>query len=240
VLRYGACLFIFLLVPVLSPAQDSLFKYRTTSFYLSASHFILASPNYPQTNGFFPSASLSLKSASTDSSFAPLKKLNFIITTGAAASHFLFFDDLYFKNFLDKKPLLVFSKRFWGGFGINYRKRISEKWIFDADIIPVVQIIVDKSIETRTDTSSWEARGFEDIYNGLLLYANLKLEYKTTGNNAFFFSLSGSVPLFNRFVDNGDEKYRDQFKGQLFLGIGVAHFYKSKRKIESGNKTAEK
>src|ERR1700758_1102111 len=212
--------FVFLFLPISFKAQDSL-RYRSTIFDLSASHFIIVSPNYPQVNIFSPAAALSLKSISADSLYNPLKKFNFMITTGAAASRFLFSDDYYFKNFLDKSPMLIFSRRFWGGFGINYRKAISKKMILDIDIAPCVQIIVDKSEETRTDTSSWESRGFEDIYEGLLLYTNLKLEFKTKTNFAFYFTLSGSVPLFNRFVDNGDDKYKDTFKGQIFAGIGI-------------------
>ena len=162
-----------------------------------------------------------------------------MITVGAAASRFLLSDDVFFKNFLDKSPMPVFSKRFWGGFGINYRRAISSKLILDIDVAPCVQIIVDKSEETRTDTSSWESKGFEDIYEGLHLYTNIKLEYTTQSNFAFFFTASGSFPLLNRFVDNGDEKYHDTFKGQFFVGIGLTHFYKSKRKIEKDDKPKE-
>lgn len=233
-------LFVFLFSTSFSfQAQDSL-RYRITTFHLSASQFILISPQYPQSGSFFPSASLILKSALADSAYTPLKRFNFIITTGIASSRFLFSDNLYFKNFIDKSPLLVFSKRFWGGFGINYRRPLSNKFILDVDVAPCVQIIVDKSVETRIDTSSWESKGFEDIYEGLLLYTNIKLEYKSKSNFAFFFTLSGSVPLLNYFVDNGDDKYRNLFKGQFFAGIGVAHFFKSKHKTEQRNKPNEK
>ncbi|MGZ6488690.1 MAG: hypothetical protein ACXVDU_01780 [Bacteroidia bacterium] len=217
-------------------AQDSLFKYRVTTFHVSVSHFILAAPQYPQTTSFFPSASLSLKSADADSLYNFLDRKNFMITLGIANSRFLFSDDLYFKNFLNKSPMLVFSKRFWGGFGINYRKEISKKLILDLDIAPIVQIIIDKSVETRTDTASWESRGYEDIYEGLHVYANAKLEFRSNDNYAFYFTVSASVPLLNRFVDNGDDKYRDQFKGQLFAGVGLRYFYKSKRKVEVVNR----
>lgn len=134
----------------------------------------------------------------------------------------------------------VFSKRFWGGFGINYRKAITNKLIFDVDVAPCVEMIVDKSDETRTDTSSWESKGFEDIYEGLHLYANLKLEYRTQSNYAIFVTVSGSVPLLNRFVDNGDDMYRNIFKGQFFVGMGLTHFYKSKRKVDKDGKPGEK
>ncbi|MGZ3863359.1 MAG: hypothetical protein ACXVPN_08055 [Bacteroidia bacterium] len=223
-------------MPALLSAQDSLFKYRVTTFHVSVSHFILAAPQYPQTTSFFPSASLSLKSADADSLYNFLDRKNFMITLGIANSRFLFSDDLYFKNFLNKSPMLVFSKRFWGGFGINYRKEISKKLILDLDIAPIVQIIIDKSVETRTDTASWESRGYEDIYEGLHVYANAKLEFRSNDNYAFYFTVSASVPLLNRFVDNGDDKYRDQFKGQLFAGVGLRYFYKSKRKVEVVNR----
>ena len=232
--------FFFLVMPVLLSAQDSLFKYRVTSFHGSVSHFMLAGPQYPQTTSFFPSAALSLKSANADSNYNQLGKKNFMITVGVASSRFLFSDDIYFRNFLNKSPMLVFSKRFWGGFGINYRKEISQKLILDLDVAPIVQIIVDKSEETRTDTASWESRGYEDIYEGLHVYANAKLEFKSSDNYAFYFTVSASVPLLNRFVDNGDDKYRDQFKGQLFAGVGMRYFYKSKRKVEVGNKASAK
>src|SRR5207253_655831 len=126
------------------------------------------------------------------------------------------------------------------GFGINYRKPISDKWIFDVDVVPCVQMIIDKSDETRWDTSFWESKGFEDIYQGLHLYTNLKLEYKTKSNYAFFVTVSGSVPVINRFVDNGDDRYRNTFKGQFFVGIGLTHFYKSKRKIDKDGKPKER
>jgi hypothetical protein len=227
---------IFLFLPFFIQAQDSLFKYRVTSLHISANDFILLAPQYPQINAFFPAGAVSLKSANTDSLYAPLDKFNFMITAGAAASRFLFSDEDFFRNVLDKSPMLVFSKRFWGGFGINYRRRISEKFVFDMDVAPCVQVIVDKSIETRTDTSFSISKRFEDIYEGLHLYTNLKLECKTKSNYAFFFTVSGSVPVINRFVDNGDTRYYNMFKGQLFVGIGLTHFYRSKRKVEAGNK----
>lgn len=226
--------FFFLFLPVFIRAQDSLFRYRVTSFHGSISHFILAGPQYPQTTSFFPSLALSLKSATADSNYNAIDKKNFMITVGWANSRFMFSDDDYFKNFLNKSPMLVFSKRFWGGFGINYRKEISQKLILDLDVAPIVQIIVDRSVETRTDTSSWESRGYEDIYEGLHMYANAKLEFRSSDNYAFYFTLSGSFPLVNHFVDNGDERYKDRFKGQLFAGIGMRYFYRSKRKVEVG------
>jgi len=230
---------LFLIISLSFYSQDTL-KYRATTIQGSLSDFFLISPQYPQMPRFFPAGALSLKSSRTDSLYAPLKKFNFVITMGAAASRFLLSDDVFFKNFLDKSPMPVFSKRFWGGFGINYRRSISKKLILDVDVAPCVQIIVDKSEETRTDTSSWESRGFEDIYEGLHLYTNIKLEYKTQSNFAFFFTLSGSFPLLNRFVNNGDEKYHDAFKGQFFAGIGLTHFYKTKHKIETDDKPKER
>ena len=155
-----------------------------------------------------------------------------MITVGATASRYWLSDAVVFKNFLDKRPMSVYSKRFWGGFGMNYRNAISENLILDIDVAPCVEMIVDKSDETRTDTSSWDSKGFEDIYEGLHLFTNVKLEYKTQRNYAFFVTVSGSVPIVNRFVDNGDERYRNTFKGQFFVGIGLTHFYKSKRKLE--------
>ncbi|MGZ3902419.1 MAG: hypothetical protein ACXVC6_01900 [Bacteroidia bacterium] len=225
-------LFLFL-SPLLISAQDSLYKYRVTSFHASVSHFMLVGPQYPQTTSFFPTAMLSLKSASCDSNYHQLDKKNFMITVGVASSRFMFKDDQYFINFLNKSPMLIFSRRFWGGFGINYRKEISEKLILDLDVAPIVQIIIDKSVETRTDTASWESKGYEDIYQGLHVYANAKLEFRSNDNYAVYFAISASVPVLNRFVDNDDEKYRDQFKGQLFAGVGMRYFYKSKRKVEA-------
>ena len=233
-------LFVFsFLFTFTSYSQDSL-RYRNTIFQASLSHFILVSPKYPQQeNRFFPSASLSLKSARTDSLYASLKKVNFMITMGAAASRYFLSDEVVFKNFLDKHPMPIFSKRFWGGFGINYRRAISKKLILDVDLAPCVQIIVDKSEETRTDTASWESTGFEDIYEGLHLYTNLKLEIMTKSKFAFYVTLSGSVPLVNRFVDNGDIKYHNVFAAQVFAGVGISHFYKSKRRIEPTAKSKE-
>ncbi|HWY37608.1 MAG TPA: hypothetical protein VNY73_03550 [Bacteroidia bacterium] len=215
--------------------QDSL-RYRVTSFHVSAAQFIILSPQQQPVNGFAPSAALSLKSARTDSLYRPFKKFNFMITTGIASSRFMLIDEIFFKNFLDKSPMLIFSRRFWGGFGINYRSVLSKKLILDIDVAPCVQMIVDKSIETRTDTSSWESKGFEDIYEGLHLYTNIKLEYNTKSNFALYITLAGSVPLLNRFVDNGDERYHNTFRGQLFLGLGLTHFYRSKHKVEKDEK----
>jgi len=219
--------------------QDTL-RYRNTIVQASLSDFFLISPTYPAIPRFYPAGTVSLKSYRVDSLYAPLKNFNFVITIGAAASRYLLSDAEVFKNFLDKSPMSIYSKRFWGGFGINYRKAISNKLIFDVDVAPCVEMIVDKSDETRTDTSSWESKGFEDIYEGLHLYTNLKLEYRTQSNYAIFVTVSGSVPLLNRFVDNGDDMYRNIFKGQFFVGIGLTHFYKSKRKVDKDGKPKER
>lgn len=216
-------------------AQDTL-KYRLTLIQGSASQFFLLGPTYPQVPRIYPAGALSLKSSRTDSVYTPFKHFNFMITVGATASRYLLSDEVVFKNFLDKSPMPVFSKRFWGGFGLNYRKDISKRLILDVDLAPCVQMIVDKSEETRTDTSSWESKGFEDIYEGLHLYTNVKLELKSQGDFSVFFTVSGSVPLMNRFVDNGDDKYKNVFKGQFFVGIGLTHHYRSKRRVEKNEK----
>jgi len=207
-------------------------RYRSTTFHGSAAHFVLLGAQYPQFNRFFPSAALSLKSARTDSLYAPLKKINFVITMGAAASRYWFSDAEYFRNFLSKESLPVFSKRFWGGFGINFRRAISPKLILDVDVAPCIQIIVDKSEESRVDTSSWESKTFTEIYQGVLLYTNFKLEYRAPGNFAPFLTVSASVPLANDFAAAHDEKYHNQFKGQVFIGAGVTYYYNSLRILD--------
>lgn len=195
-------------------------------------------PQYPSYGNLFPGASLSVKSARADSLFIPFKKLNFSIVMGAAASRYLFFNEDYFFNYLDKSPFHVFSKRFWGGFGLNYRRVVNDKLTFDADITPCIQIIVDKSEETKMDTSGWNSMHYENIYQGLHLYAYAKLEYKTQKNYAPFFSISASVPVLNSIArDPGDTPYHNLFKGQLFLGFGLSYYYRSRHVIENDAKT---
>jgi len=221
-------------------SQDSIVKHRITTVQGSLSEFFIISPKYKEVPAFFPSGAISIKSFTADSLYNAKKKFHFMITMGAAASRYLLSDADFFINFLDKGSMPIYSKRFWGGFGLNYRKPISKKLILDVDVAPCVQIIVDKSLETRIDTASWESKGFEDIYEGLHLYANIKLELKTQSDFAFYFTLSGSFPVLNSFVDNGDEKYHNIFKGQVFAGIGMTYFYKSKHKIERDEKMKDK
>jgi hypothetical protein len=235
--------FLFLacvLCSVLSYGQDTL-RYRSTSFHGSASDLILISPSYPSYGSIFPAAWLSLKSCRTDSNYKAFKELNFSIMVGVAASRYLFFQDEYFRNFLDKNPYHVFSKRFWGGFGINYRKQLTENLTFDADLAPCIQIIVDRSEESKTDTSSWNSVLYENIYQGIHLNAYCKLEYKIKGNFQPFLSVSVSLPLLHSIArDAGDEPYHNLFKGQLFLGLGVSYFYKSRHIVDPGEKKQSK
>ncbi|HXB40184.1 MAG TPA: hypothetical protein VNZ49_06550 [Bacteroidia bacterium] len=220
-------------------AQDTV-RYRTTSFHLSGSHFVLLGPEFQQTNNFFPSAAFSLKSFRADSLYKAKENFHFILTMGAAGSRFMLTDPSFFVNVPDNRPLPVFSKRFWGGFGLNYRKAVSKKIVLDIDMAPCIQIIVDKSEETRTDTAGWESKGFTDIYQGLLLYANVKAEFFTFKNFAVYASISGSVPMINRFGNHGDDPYHDKFKGQIFIGFGLAYFYKTRHIIEPDEKTKTK
>lgn len=216
-------------------------RYRSTSFHGSVSDFILLAPVHPQYGSFFPAATLSLKSGRADSLYTPLKNLNFSIMVGAAASRYLFFDEAFFVNFLDKNPYHVLSKRFWGGFGINYRKQISKKLIVDVDLAPCIQIIVDKSEESKTDTSGWNSVIFENIYQGIHLNAYCKLEYKLPGNFSPFFSVTASAPLTHSIArDAGDEPYHNTFKGQLFIGFGCSYYYRSKHFVEPGEKARGK
>lgn len=234
--------FLFLLPGFLLRAQDDAdtVRYRSTSFHGSVAHFALLGARYPQYGSFFPSAAFSLKSARTDSTYTSLKNINFVITLGAAASRYLFSDEEFFTHFLIKDPIPVFSKRFWGGFGINYRKSISPKLTIDLDVAPCIQIIVDKAEEGRVDTAFWETRVFTEIYQGLLLYANCKIEYKAKGNFAPYFTVAASAPIINDLAVDGDEQYHDRFKAQLFIGAGVTYYYKSRRRIEPGEKARAK
>jgi hypothetical protein len=229
-------LFLCFSFSVFSYGQDTV-RYRNTSFHGSASDLILISPSYPSYGSIFPAAWLSLKSCRADSNFKALKELNFSIMVGAAASRYLFFQDEYFRNFLDKNPYHVFSKRFWGGFGINYRKQLSNKLTLDADLAPCIQIIVDRSEESKTDTSGLNSVFYENIYQGIHLNMYCKLEYKIKGNFQPFFSVSASLPLLHSIArDAGDEPYHNLFKGQLFLGLGVSYFYKTKHLTDAAEK----
>jgi hypothetical protein len=220
--------------------QDTI-RYRNTSFHGSVSDFVLLSPQYPQYGSFFPSAMLSLKSSSTDSLHRPLKNLSFSILVGIAASRYLFFEEKFFINLPDKSPYHVLSKRFWGGFGINYRRQLSKKLILDIDLAPSIQIIVDKSEETKTDTSGYNSLGFDNIYQGIHLNAYCKLEYKLPGNFSPFFSFSASLPLSHTIARQaGDEPYYNTFKGQLFIGIGLSYYYRGRHIIEPDEKMRAK
>lgn len=226
----------FFLLSILSYGQDTI-RYRNTCFHGSVSDFILLSPQYPQYGSFFPAATLSLKSSSTDSLYKPLKSISFSILVGIAASRYLFYEEKYFANLPDKSPYHVLSKRFWGGFGINYRKQISKKLVFDVDLVPSIQIIVDKSEETKTDTSGYNSLGFDNIYQGIHLNAYCKLEYKLPGNFSPFFSLSASLPLSHTIARQpGDEPYYNTFKGQLFVGLGLSYYYRGRHLVEPDEK----
>ncbi len=239
-LRYFIFLFLFPGFLLVGQDDSDTVRYRSTSFQCSASHFALLGAKYPQYGSFFPGAALCLKSARTDSTYTPLKNINFMITLGAAASRYLFSDAEFFTHFLLKDPVPVFSKRFWGGFGINYRRSISPRLTFDLDVSPCIQIIVDKAEEGRVDTAFWETRVFTEIYQGLLLYANCKVEYKTSGRFAPYFTFAASAPLINDLAADRDEQYHDRFKAQLFIGAGLTYYYKSRRRIEPGEKARGK
>ena len=182
---------LFLMASINFYAQDSIVKYRVTTIQTSLSHFFLVAPQYPQLPRFFPSGIISIKSFRTDSVFNPEKKFHFMISLGAAASRFSLTDPEFFKNKLDKSPLYVLSKRFFGGFGLNKRYSVSKKFMLDIDIAPCYLIIWDKSEETRGDTALQESKGYEDIYQGLHLLVGAKLEYKTSVNYGFFFQSVG-------------------------------------------------
>ncbi len=167
-------------------SQDSIVKYRITTVQASCSHFFLVAPKYPQLPRFFPSGIISIKSFRTDSIFNPEKKFHFMISMGAAISRFSLTEPDFFKNILDKNPIYVLSKRFFGGFGLNKRYSVSKKFMLDIDLAPCYLIIWDKSEETRGDTALQESKGYEDIYQGLNLLVGAKLEYKTAGNYGFF------------------------------------------------------
>jgi hypothetical protein len=236
-MRWTLCI-PFCLVLVLTgrrlQAQQDTIHYRATNFHGAVSDFILLAPDYPKYRGFSPAALLSVKSNRTDSTYTPYKRLNFSIMMGLAASRYLFYDADYFVNFLDKDPYHVFSKRFWGGFGINYRRALAKKLVLDADFAPCIQINVDKSEETKTDTSGWNSVRYENIYQGL--HANLycKLEYQASGELKPFFSLAAAVPILHSIArDEGDEPYHNRFAGQLFIGIGISYCYKSRRITEA-------
>jgi len=220
--------------------QDTL-RYRSTSFHGSVSDFILLSPKYTQTGSFYPSALLSLKSSRADSFYWPLKKLGFSIMMGVAASRYLFFDEKIFVNIIDKSPYHVLSKRFFGGFGVNFRRQVSKNIILDVDLAPILHIIIDKSEETKTDTSGWNSVAYENIYQGLHLFAYCKAEYKMKGKFVPFISFSASLPLIHALVRNpGDDPYHNIFKGQLFLGIGVSCFYRTRHIIEPDDRNKVK
>lgn len=212
--------------------QDTI-RYRNTSLHGSVSNLIVIAQQYPQYGGFAPAAMLSVKSNRTDSTYTPLKKLNFSIVLGAAASRYLFFDEKYFVNFLDKNPFHVFSKRFWGGFGINYRTPLSQKLAFDADLAPCLQMIVDRSEETKTDTSGWNSVGYSNIYQGLHLNACCRLVYSSPGDFKPFVTVAVALPLLHSLArDPGDEPYHNLFKGQLLVGLGLSYSVKSRRLSE--------
>lgn len=220
-------------------SQDTI-RYRSTSFHGSINSFHLVNPMHPQLPGFFPAAILSVKSSRTDSTYRTFKKLNFTILLGVAASRYSFFDEKYFINIIDKSPYHVLSKHFWGGFGINYRTGIRGRWTYDVDVVPCIQINVDRSEDSRTDTSGWISLDFYNIYQGLHLNVNNKIEYALPGNFSPFISLSCSVPLTHTLTrHSGDDSYYNTFNAQLFAGIGVSYFYRSRR-IEQSQRTGGK
>ncbi len=239
--RLPVFIFLFVLSTAVCGQDSDTIRYRSTSFHGSVSDFILISPAYSSYGGFFPSAALSLKSGKADSLYRSKKALNFSIMVGAAGSRYLFFQEEFFRNFLDKHPFHVLSKRFWGGFGINYRKQLSEKFVFDVDLMPCIQVNVDKSEETKTDTSGWNSVGYESIYQGIHLNAYCKLEYKLKGDFSPFLSVSAALPLTHTIArDPMDEPYHNVFKGQLFVGIGVSYYYKSRHIVDPGEKKQPK
>lgn len=160
---------------------------------------------------------------------------------GAAASRYLFFDERLFTNFIDKSPYHVLSKRFWGGFGVNYRKPISQKLILDVDVAPTILIIVDKSDEAKYDTAGWSSITYENIYQGLQLNLYAKLEYKTKKDFHPFLSIAVAVPVINSLARAAaDEPYHNHFKGQLFIGAGIGYFLKTRHFIDPGIKRPTK
>lgn len=227
---------ILLLASFFTRGQDTVL-YRSTGFHAAVSDFVLLGAKYPQYGVLFPAATVSIKSSRADSAFNTTRAWNFSIMAGLAVSRYLFFDEKFFVNFLDKSPFHVLSKRFWGGFGVNYRKAISDRFLIDADIAPCLQVNVDKSEESKTDTSGWDSFTYENIYQGLHLNAFVKLEYRTRGSLAPFVSLSGAVPLVHNIArDPGDEPYHNLFKGQFFIGAGVSWYYRSRHLSERGEK----
>jgi hypothetical protein len=211
-------------------AQDSIVKYRSTAIQGSVSHFLLLGAKYPQLTQYFPSAVISVKSFGTDSIYNAKEKYHFTISAGAALSRFSLTDPSYYYNMLDKRPIIIRSQRYFGGFGINYRKSISRKLILDADLVPCVEIVWDKGEETRVDTALQETREYFDIYQGLHLFGHVKLEWKTYASYGFFFSLSGNLPVLNS-LGKREDPYGDSFKGQIMAGVGLVYFHRSKGKF---------
>lgn len=224
---------VWLFAALGTSAQSDTIRYRLTSFHGAVSQLLVVSPAYPQAGALCPAALLSVKSNRTDSTYVPVKKLNFSIMAGIAASRYLFFNPAYFVNFLDKEPFRVFSKRFWGGFGISYRTRIARRLVLDADLAPCIQIIIDKSEETKTDTSGWNSVAYSNIYQGLHANVFVKLEYQTAGDLKPFLSLAAGLPLLHYLAkDVGAEPYHNLFKAQLLLGAGISYTLKRRRVLE--------
>jgi hypothetical protein len=206
-------------------------KYRATAIQASLDHFFLLGPKYPQLPLFFPSGIVSIRSFHTDSLFMQEKRLHFMITVGAAGSRFTLAEPAFYTHMLDKTPFRISSRRYFGGFGVNYSIPVKHKLVLDIDLAPCVEIIWDRSEETRPDTSLQETKGFEEIYQGLQLFAHVKLQYPLRGNYALFLSVAGNLPLMNRLYS--DVEYSDRFTGQLFIGIGLTYFYKTTHKVEN-------
>lgn len=231
---------VWLLAALSAVAQLDTIRYRVTSFHGSVSQLLIISSSYPQAGALCPAALLSVKSNRTDSTYVPVKKLNFSIMAGIAASRYLFFEPKYFVNFLDKEPFHVFSKRFWGGFGINYRTRISRRLVLDLDMAPCIQIIIDKSEETKTDTSGWNSVAYSNIYQGLHANIYLKLEYQSKGDFKPFLSFGAGLPLLHYLAkDAGAEPYHNLFKAQLLVGAGINYSLKRRRVLEAHERKAK-
>jgi len=214
-----------LLVPIWCMGQDTT-RFKLTTIQASASSFHVSSLN-PQV-GFAPSALISIKSFYTDSNhWQPKKIFHFVVMLGGAQSRFVMRDPIFLKGLYDKSDFYVFSQRLIGGFGLNVRMS-AKKISFDMDLAPCLEIIKDRSDDARPDSVNG-FRFYTDLYRGIQLFANAKVEYKFSDRFGTFISFATSVELVKK-IGKDYPLTKNPFRNQTFTGIGLIYYYARKQK----------